>query len=440
MIRLNRPELIATRLSGGVRQRGIVLPLVVVGLIAIIAMAGLAIDSNHAFISKTRLQNMSDAAALAAAKVYDETSDTILSTVAANATFGLNTDGSGNFEIDGEYDSGNITVTVQYSETLNPFVPAATGAYIRVIATGFNMATSFSSVIGIGNININASAIAGPSPTIDYACNIAPLVACAADVNPAADYFGFVEDDLMVLKPSPGAHDDVGPGNYKLLRLNCPGGDCVRDNMAGMYEACAARDEDVETEPGVTAGPTSQGFNTRFGQYAGPVSPSEFPPDVVTRSAEPPLDTQRVESPPGSGTYVDQICLGACDDPAAPTNQVVTATDIPTYDYDTYVARTGTPGLHDFPTSGSPAGVPWRRVLAMPVADCTGDETGQSTLEVLGFACYFMLQPIGGGTDKNIFGQFVNGCLAGGAPGPTPGGGPGPYIIQLYKDPDSVDS
>jgi hypothetical protein len=78
--------------------------------------------------------------------------------------------------------------------------------------------------------------------------------------------------------------------------------------------------------------------------------------------------------------------------------------------------------------------------MAMPVADCSGDDTGQSTLEVEGFACYFMLQQIGGGTDKNIFGQFVEGCLAGGSAGPTPGAGPGPYLIQLYKDPDSGDS
>ena len=51
-----------------------------------------------------------------------------------------------------------------------------------------------------------------------------------------------------------------------------------------------------------------------------------------------------------------------------------------------------------------------------------------------------MLQQIGGGEDKNIFGQFVDGCLSGGAAGPNPGAGPGPYLIQLYKDPDSGDS
>ena len=441
MISATKSGYTMTRRAGPARQRGIVLSIVVIGLIAIIAMAGLAIDSSHAFVNKTRLQNMSDAAALAAAKVYDDTADTILATAAARNTFGQNTDGSGNFEIDGEYDAGNISVVVQFSETLNPFVPAATGAYVRVIANGFNMATGLSAVLGINNINIAASAVAGPSPTIDTACNIAPMVACANSTDPGVDYFGFNQDALTVLKPSPGDTDDVGPGNYKLLRLNCPGGDCVRDNMAGVYDACATTDTEVETEPGVTAGPTSQGFNTRFGEYAGPVSPEEFPPDVVTYQTVPALDTQQVESPPGSGIYVDQICLGPCDDPVNPSNQVTMATEEGIFDYQDYVARTtGPPAMHDFPADGSPAGVEWRRILAMPVADCTGDETGQSTLEVIGFACYFMLQRIGGGTDKNIFGQFVNGCLAGGAPGPDPGEGPGPYIIQLYKDPDSADS
>ena len=163
-------------------------------------------------------------------------------------------------------------------------------------------------------------------------------------------------------------------------------------------------------------------------EYAGPVSPYDYPPDVVTHETTPPLDT--FEDPVtgedvitwGSGGYVVQ-----------------TAADIFGYDYDDYVSRT-MGGMYDYPPGGSPGGVEWRRIMAMPVADCSGDETGQSTLNVEGFACYYMLQRIGGGTDKNIFGQFVDDCLAGGAPGPNPGAGRGPYIIQLYKDPDSGDS
>ncbi len=103
-----------------------------------------------------------------------------------------------------------------------------------------------------------------------------------------------------------------------------------------------------------------------------------------------------------------------------------TAADIAGFDYNEYVSRTANK-IYDFSPSGYPGGVEWRRVLALPVADCSGDETGQSTLDVEGFACFFMLQPILGGPEKNIFGQFVDDCLAGGAAGPNPGSGPGPY-------------
>ena len=440
MISTNQPGPLATSCGARSHQRGTAMPIVVVGLLAIIAMAGLAIDSSHAFVNKTRLQNMVDAAALAAAKDYDQTADTILSTVVAHSMFGLNTDGSGNFEIDNEYDSGNISVVVQWSETLNPFVPAGIGPYVRVIASGFDMRTGLISVLGINTIGIGASAVAGPSPTIDYACNIAPMVACANNADPAVDYYGFNPDALMVLKPSPGDTGDVGPGNYKLLRLDCPGGDCIRESIAGTYDVCATTDESVETEPGVTAGPTSQGFNTRFGIYEGPVSAWDYPPDVVTQETVPRLETQTVEVPLGSGIYEDQICLGLCDDPIVPTNQMVMATEPGIFDYSTYVYHTENPAYHDVPEGDPPLGAKWRRILALPVANCTGDQTGQSTLDIIGFACYFMLQRIGGGEDKNIFGQFVKGCLAGGAPGPNPGAGLGPYLIQLYKDPDSGDS
>jgi len=430
MIGASQTKVSSARYSSRNRQLGVALPLVVIAMVAMLAIAGLALDSSHAFVNKTRMQNTCDAAVLAAAKVYDQTANTITSTAAANSVFGLNTDGNGNFEMDASYDGGNISVVVQYSQTLNPFVSSGIGPYVRVIATGFNMPTSLSAVIGITDMDIAASCVAGPSPTIDSACNIAPLVVCAEDVD--APYFGFDQDDLKVLKPSPGDHDDVGPGNYKLLRLNCPGGACVRDNMAGAYGACATTDETIETEPGVTAGPTSQGFNTRFGVYSGPISPTDYPPDLVVHQ---PLTTARLDTFEDPITGEDVIHRGNDQ-----TDVVSVATDIAGFDYTEYMSRTMTPGMHDYPASGSPAGVEGRRIMAMPVADCSGDETGQSTLVVEGFACYFMLQQIGGGVDKNIFGQFVRGCLAGGTPGPNPGAGPGPYLIQLYKDPDSGDS
>ena len=402
------------------RQRGIALPLVVVGLLAMLAVAGLALDGSHALANKTRLQNFVDAAALAAAKelsLFDF--DTARATAAAMSLLGQNADGPGNHEFNDAYDADEISVTVQYSETLNPFTPGAPqGPYVRVIAQNFDIQTTLSRVLGVNELPVGASAVAGPSPRIKTACNIAPLVVCANDVN--AESYGFPPDEVRVLKPQPGQHDDVGPGNYKLLRLDCgAGGACVRENMAGSYEQCLSDDETVETEPGVTAGPTSQGFNTRFCETN---CDPDYPPDVVTTTPDPYLETDSSDPP--------KIFQGGRE--VFTADQVYAGDQI--YGYDEYIDASIAA------LEAGQTGAFGRRVLAMPVADCTGDETGQSTLTVEGFACFFALQPILGGPEKEIFGQFVGDCVSGGTPGSDPDDENGPYILQLYKDPDSNDS
>ena len=72
------------------RQRGVALVLIVVGLLAVLAMAGLALDASHMGYNKARLQSAVDAAALSAAKVLDQTNNTADATAAAQATFNAN--------------------------------------------------------------------------------------------------------------------------------------------------------------------------------------------------------------------------------------------------------------------------------------------------------------------------------------------------------------
>lgn len=399
------------------RQRGVVLPLVAIGMLAMLAIAGLALDSSHALANKTRLQNTVDASALAAAKVYDQAADITLGNAAAFSLFGLNADGSGNHEMNSAYDGGEINIVVQWSETLDPFVSTGIGPYVRVIATDFTLDATLSAVIGVTDIDIAATAVAGPSPSINSACNIAPMVVCAEDADDP-DLFGFEANQLDVLKTAGGDESPVGGGNFQLIRLDCPGGDCVRENLAGGFDGCIGEGSTVETEPGNTVGPTVQGLNTRFGIYSGPVSPQDYPPDVVVTQPNPPL------------SYDDENDL---------INQNGSTVDDQTVDYgwEQYASDVENDFL-DYPV---PVGVYERRVMALPIARCTGEDDGQSTLDVVGFGCYFMLQEVKQkGNEAQIFGQFLESCAAGGAPGPAPDAGPSPYIIQLYKDPDSQDS
>ena len=256
-------------LPTGHRQRGVALPLVAAGLVAMLAIIGLALDASHALSNKTRLQNTVDAAALAAAKVYDGSADITLANAVGMSLFGLNADGAGNQDLNQAFDANEINVVIQWSETLDPFVSTGVGPYVRVIATNFAIDATLSSVIGVTDIDIRASAVSGPSPSINVACNIAPMVVCAADPTDP-DLFGFEPNTLEVLKSAAGDSSEIGPGNFQLVRLDCPGGACVRDNMAGGYDGCLASGETVETEPGNTVGPSVQGLNTRFGVYSGP--------------------------------------------------------------------------------------------------------------------------------------------------------------------------
>ena len=116
--------------------------LVAIGLLALLAMAGLAIDTGHLVLNKSRLQSTVDAAALAAAKVLDQTGSQTQATAAADGVFALNA-----AEL-----SGVVTLPASrcdYSNTLNPFAEGSTPAnYVRVLADGFSMWTSFTRVIG----------------------------------------------------------------------------------------------------------------------------------------------------------------------------------------------------------------------------------------------------------------------------------------------------
>jgi len=72
------------------RQRGVALVIVVIALLAVLAMAGLALDASHMGYNKARLQSAVDAAALSAAKVLDETDNATDAAAAARATFDAN--------------------------------------------------------------------------------------------------------------------------------------------------------------------------------------------------------------------------------------------------------------------------------------------------------------------------------------------------------------
>lgn len=416
-------------------QRGVVAILITVAMGALILTAGLALDMGHMFLYKTRLQNTVDAAALAAAKTLDDTGNTTLATAEAMQAFADNASAIGNRELSTAYGSGNgsIQVTVEYSATLPPFAAgAANGPYVRVRATGFVLPAWMVRVGGVLQKTVGAAAVAGPRTlnSGSTVCNVAPMMVCGNPAAGAPGYWGYTPNSPAVLKKStPGGQSAVGPGNFQLIQLGGPGAAIVRENMAGSFSACITGGSTIQTQTGNEAGPVAQGLNTRFGEYAGPMHNTQatYPPDVIVNGQSPALRAVQ------SGTQFD-VYQG---------NVHITASNIDVlYNYQDYMTDLRNPGTYDYqPINEGGIGAFERRVLAVPVGNCNGTANGQGSVSLLGFACFFLLQPAQQqGNDSFVYGQFVSDCSVTGTPGPNPVAGAGPHIIQLYDDPASNDS
>jgi hypothetical protein len=199
--------------------------MVVISLVAMLGIVGLALDGGHSMLNKSRLQNVVDASALDAAYILDlSDGDTDLARAEALGMFGNNAGEDGNLEISNAYSGGNLNVTVQFSNTLDPFVPGTAPAeYVRVIARGLDLPAWFITVMGFNEKRVAASAVAGPSPTLGEVCNLAPMMACG-DPTATDGFHGYAPREVTVLKTSSGGGDfPVGPGNFQLVRLDDPG-------------------------------------------------------------------------------------------------------------------------------------------------------------------------------------------------------------------------
>ncbi|MCP1441011.1 hypothetical protein J3D54_000143 [Pseudomonas sp. GGS8] len=430
-LRIQRPFTATPR-----RQGGAVSVLMVIALAAISMIAALALDGGHMMLNKTRLQNAVDAAALSGAKTLLEAAGAA-TMASATRTAALNTltqnaNATGNTELATAVagSAGTFAVVELSSSVYGPFsYPGPADAkYVRVSVPSYRLTGFFWSFVqtlgtaGLGNKAVAAIATAGPSPTSP--CDLAPLMVCGdpTKYNPAAGVFwGFQFGDLQVLKTAAGNSSPIGPGNFQLLDFGS-GGSTVRDDLAGGGTVCRNVGQNVQTAPGNKVGPTSQGLNTRFGIYNGPVSASDYPPDLVTTSSTPAIT---YDDATGQKMYKGQTVTSSGGNLTAGANAIL--------DYNDWRASTAAcvAGSGSGCQSG---GVYERRMLKIVVGDCTGKQGGTTSVPVLGFGCYFVVQPMSnGGTESQIFGQFVKECEGDNVAGPSPSTDSGPQIIQLYK-------
>ena len=420
-------------------QRGAVMVLVVIALASMLLMGALALDGGHMLLNKTRLQNAVDAAALSGAKTLSQVGgDPAGYVAAADAartaawnTLTLNANATGNGELSsGIADSGGVGnfAIVELSSSvygLFSFPGPPDAAYVRVSVpdyplSGFfwNFAQWFSSG-SLGDKAVAAIATAGPSPTAST-CKIDPIVVCGDPDDipvPGGDsYYGYRYGDLQTL--TCGTPGSPSAGNCQLLRLgDSTGGADIRQAFCAGTEQCLEDTDSVDTEPGITWGPVAQGLNTRLGIYNGPVDSSECPPDWYTDYSEPLVVMDGgIAKHDGSEVVSTNGDLTAGEAGLTDVNDWKSA----------YIGCAASPG--------SCSGVAERRVLNVVIGNCAAVAGGGATsVPVLGFGCFYLLQKVEQSGKKEVFGQFMQKCEGSGYAGPTPADDAGPNIIQLYK-------
>lgn len=406
------------------KQRGLVAVIVTVALFAFLGIAVLAIDINHALANRTKLQNSVDSAALAAAYVLDRTKSETASRQAVQDTLDEMSSSTGNGELD--FDSANLCVT--YSNDLSAFplpdpdtptvCPASSVStdeviYVRVAVSGLNLKSFFMQIFGIDK-TLASSAVAGISSGGGI-CNAVPIAVCSLS-NVAGG--GYNPNQIYPLKLASNT-SEMGAGNFQLIEYD--DGYTLSEQLAGGYGGCVSKDNLITSKPGNTMGQVGVGLNTRFGDYpngnkGGGLTEEKFPRDDNT----------------------DEAIISAADKAAINAGEPVMASSALITNYNTYLTGVDANGTTHNKGNG-------RRVLAVPMIDCSTDETGKSQYKVVTLGCFFLLQRApennGGGSEPDpVLGEFMYECPSDNVTNSSTSSDDGPYRIVLYDDPHNRGS
>ncbi|MGR5142667.1 pilus assembly protein TadG-related protein [Photobacterium sp. DNB23_23_1] len=420
------------------QQKGVVVVFATLAMAVLIGAGALALDVGNLTLSKGKLQNLADAAALSAAKTIDLGGDQTEATAAGNLTINDNLSYDGFSAISLE----SATITFEYSETLPFDTSTATtdSTYVRVRIENVNIPDFLVSVMNI-DLSTRASAVAGPSSSLGRSCNIVPLSICAGDDSSSDNIAGYSSGTMHVLKASSSNPSELGPGNFMPVTLTDAdgnpqtGADSYREALAGKYESCLTVEagEPITTETGNMVGPTLA-LDTRFEGFKIPgLKDSDYIHDV------------------NSYYHEDKLAAVMYSDDAGKYITDKTSSEI--YSYSEYMAKYQTENYESCLNSSSCQNQGFfRRIVTVPILDCStaSKKGGRMEVEMQGLACFFISQPVsettttdnknGNGDGSWIVGEFIQDCRNNSGNASVEPNEDGPYKIVLFADPDSGDS
>jgi Flp pilus assembly protein TadG len=433
------------------KQQGVVLVLVALSIVVLMGVAALAIDLSHAYVNKTRLQNLADALALSAAiSLNKQESSTAITDKEAYAenyakttTFPLFESATGNKEVQDALAGTDFTFTfaTTLSNTATDWQAAGAidGAkFVRVTMSNMDVATWFAPIFNLisggdfSSVAVSNSAVAGTSPIVP--CDLTPFAMCAdvdssgnvkddncddnTNGNLGNDCYGYEISALYCMKeqdpsnstdPTSNKYDPLcpsttnfGPGNFGFLDFStkavpnpalkyCTAGDPACKTNCALEKDPDTGEVTIPTQTGQQFGNAKTGFNTRFGQYPNndnTLNSTDHPPDKVTGESL-------------GGTVNGELTNGESE------TTKIHGVDTPNPLYHNYVQTVGSETeLSDIYTNYLNAyssgigideanGTQGRRILAIPMVDCREELNGKSNTRVVGYGCFYMAREYG---------------------------------------------
>lgn len=377
-------------------ERGSILAMATIGMVSFLLAVGLCIDIGRLYLVGTELQNAADAAALAGASALNNGAGGITRAV-DRAVATMN-----------NYDFNHTGVTidrtsVRFAVNLSDFSNDGTGLseaqaaaspsnirFVRVTIPPKSIGVIFATIaLESGMVDMSRQAVAGMSVALNYFCNIAPLSVVEDDLtNQPLDIYGscgnttqFTPGCTYVIRSASGKGNSgsISAGNYMVLAIGSDrGGSDTKFRLALGSESCFSLGQEVSTEPGIEAGPVRFGINTRFDQYGGGLSASEFPPDTNIKQ----------------GITYAQYSSGSGDHIVTPSH----------------------------------TGIPDRRVIVIPIIRLSEFDSGRNTVTINRFGVFFLQTPVDNGNGGDIRAEFVSENVAVGDGGYNPNGGVNPSV------------
>jgi hypothetical protein len=352
-------------------ERGSVLALSAVGMLAFLLAVGLCVDVSHFYVVNAELQNAADAAALAAASALNRKPEGITKAV-ERATGEVWNNYDFNHK-EAVINAENVTFAVNLG---GPYMGAeaakAAGTvesvrFVKVVVPPKPVGVFFAQVaLKASSVDLSREATAGMTLSPNVFCDWIPLAVIEDDANP------LVKTKTYTLRAAP--QNSVSSGNYQILAVSGRGGSAAREDIAAGIKECAGPGAvyTKDTKPGVSAGAVRQGLNARFDEYAAGLDPALYPPDTNVRE---PLIHENYGKPE-------------------------------------YQQKPG----HE--------GVPGRRMVLVPIVKKAEFENGRDTVTFDRFALFFLQTRVDGGNGGDFKAEYVDTLQGYGSGAYAPGGGP----------------